>query len=92
MREDGAGDGLPVGSFDSVSGSVEREQPCTGDLPGQRLSVLEREHRIRRAVDHQCGDGDRGQRFAGQLAFGGQAVVLGSGDVARARRRGAQAL
>jgi hypothetical protein len=29
--------------LDPVSGSLEREQPRTGDLPGQRLSVFERE-------------------------------------------------
>jgi hypothetical protein len=56
-----------------------------GISPGQRLSVLEREHRILTAVDHQRPDLDRRQPRARQLlALRGQGVVLGGRDVARA--------
>jgi hypothetical protein len=49
-----------------------------------RLSVFEREHRILRAVDHQRGDGERGQWLPRDLALADQAVVLGGRDVVRA--------
>jgi hypothetical protein len=61
---DRVGDGLRVRWLDSVSGPLEREQPCSGDLPGRRLSVLKREQRILPAMDDQCREGDRRQRSA----------------------------
>ena len=82
VHEDRVGDGLPVGSLDSVSGSLEREQPCTGNFPGERLSVLEREHRVIRAVNQQRGDGDRGQRLT-RLALRSQAVFQAAMSCAR---------
>jgi hypothetical protein len=48
----------------TVTRSLERQQLRIGDLVGQRLAGLEREHRIRGPVDHQCRRGDRGQRLA----------------------------
>ena len=46
VLDDGGDDGLPVGAIDPVTGSLQRQQPRTGDLLGQRLAVREWEHRI----------------------------------------------
>ena len=61
MLEDPAADRRPIGSIDPVAGVLKPKQPRTRDLPGERLAVLEREHRIRGAVDHQRRDIDLGQ-------------------------------
>src|SRR3954447_9112361 len=59
VLEDRADDVSPVGSIYAVTGSLERQQPRIWNLRRQRLAVLEREHRIRGAVDHERGHGDR---------------------------------
>jgi hypothetical protein len=53
--EDRSGDGVPVGSFNAVAGSFQRQQPRPRDLFGQRLAVGEREHRVGGAVDDERG-------------------------------------
>jgi hypothetical protein len=54
-----------------------------GDLVGERLAVLKREHRIRGAVDDQCRRRDRRQRVMRDVALGGDGVVLRRGEVVR---------
>jgi hypothetical protein len=44
-----------------VPRSLQLQQLRAGDLLGQRLAMLEREHRIGGAVNHERGHGDRGQ-------------------------------
>ena len=51
--------------------------PRARDLCGQGLPVLDWEHRVCGAVDHQGGDGDRGQRRLRRLVLGERCVVLG---------------
>ena len=85
MLEDRPRGDIPVGSIDPVTGSLQRQQPRAGDLVGQRLAVLEREHRIRGAVDHQRRHGDRGQRLARPLAR--RAGRRGSAAAAKSRAR-----
>jgi len=33
-------DGLPVGALDPMTRSLQRQQPCAGNLVGERLAVL----------------------------------------------------
>ena len=62
--EDGGDDDRPVGGDDAVPCTVEDQQRGAGDLGGERLTVLDREHRIRRPVEHQRGCPDRRRRSA----------------------------
>ena len=85
--EDGADDGVPVGSIDAVTGSLQRQQGRPGYLLRQGLAVLEWEHRVRGAVNHERGRGDRRQRLARRLVARDGVVVLRRGEVARALSR-----
>ena len=82
MLGDRRDDGLPVRSFDAVAGSLEHQQPRTRDLLGQGLAMLEREHRVGRAVDHQRGRADRGQRLPERGIVPDSVVVLQRREVA----------
>ena len=62
MPENRAGDCLPFGSLDAVTGAIQGQEPRSGDLVGERLPVLEREHRIGRAVDDEDRHADRRER------------------------------
>ena len=84
VPENRAGDCLPVGSLDGVTGAIQGQEPRSADFVGERLPVLEREHRIGRALDDEGRHADRRERCGGQRALRGQAVVLGGGDIARA--------
>jgi hypothetical protein len=82
---DGSHDGRSVGSLDTMTGSLQREQPGGGDLVGQSPAVLEWEHRVRTAVDHQRGRGYRGEGPAGLRTLRQDVVVLRRGEVAGPR-------
>lgn len=84
MVDDGGGDGLLVCRVASVAGAPQPQQPRVGNLGGERFSVLDREHRVRGAVDNQGRRGDRRQRSRREFAFGQQVVVAPGGEVARA--------
>ena len=84
MIEDRADDRLPIESLDPVAGILEPEQHGAGDLPRQRLAVLDREHRIGGSVDDQGWLGDRGKRRTLAFVLGDEVVVVSGGDVAGA--------
>jgi hypothetical protein len=53
VPENRAGDFLPVAWLDAVTGAIQGQEARSGDLVGERLPVLEREHWIGRAVDDE---------------------------------------
>ena len=55
MLENGGHDGLPVGSIDPVTGSLQKLQPRSGDLFGKRLGSSGRRVLVTRAID-QAGE------------------------------------
>ena len=76
---------LPVGALDAVPGALERQQSRARDLLGQRLAVLEREHRIGGAVDRRASaPRSRTSARRRRSPSGIRAVVLRRRDVPRA--------
>ena len=59
VRNDCSHDGVPVGSLDSVAGSLDQQQLRAWNLVRKRLTVGERQHRIGGAVDDQRRRRDR---------------------------------
>src|SRR4051794_12040997 len=83
VAEDRLRDRVPVGPVDPVTGSLQRDQPRTRDLRGQRLTVREREHWISGSVDDERRRRDRGERLVYALVGPDGIVVLRGGEVAR---------
>src|SRR3954447_6454836 len=84
VREDRLDDVFPVGPIETVSGVVETQEPGVRDLVRERFPVADREHRIGRPVDHECGRGDRGERLVRSLLLVHELVIAGGREVTRA--------
>ena len=83
VLENRGDDHLPVVAIDTVTGTLQRQQPGTGDFYGQNLAMLAREHRVGDAVDDERRGSDRRQGLRRSFAVGHEVMVLHRGEVAR---------
>src|SRR5918994_1331096 len=68
VLENGGDDRLPVVAMNTVTRTLQRQQPGAGDLSAQNLAVLAREHRVGDAVDDERRGSDRTQRLRRSFA------------------------
>src|SRR3954453_2595896 len=83
VLENRGDDHLPVVPIETVTGTLRSEELGTGNVRGQNLAMLEREHRVGGAVDDERRGSDRRQAVRRSVAVGYEVVVLHRGEVAR---------